>query len=214
VNVPLEPPSWETQQYTVKRRNLKEDLRNRYGCPWVNDICAEISKLHELLLYLELEAGVDEVMLLHGTTEKNAKNIVDKGSSECFGQRVLHGRGVYFMLESCQASQSCDSGSEACLLIAWVIVGHPFLTKGPIAQDGGPHCAEPGIPRDSTITKPRISKGKGSRARASSGLRPVSSSTAYTPRAACPAAPRLAFVRVVVLLCVSRTASRRGTLVH
>ena len=52
--------------------------------------------------------------------------------------RGLHGHGIYFTVDACKAHQFCDDGAEGCMILARVVLGHPFFATGPIRQGGTP----------------------------------------------------------------------------
>ena len=78
------------------------------------------------------------------------------------GGRQWYGRGVYFTTDSCKGSQNCDTGDERILILARVLLGHPFLAEGPVQSHERPLLIEGWeVPYDSTIARPGILNGKG-----------------------------------------------------
>merc|ERR1712062_441127 len=74
------------------------------------------------------KADVNEVLLLHGTTPEKAEHIAAQGFDERLAE--LDGHGIYFSAEACKAAQYC--GDSGCIIVARVVLGHPFLAKGPM----------------------------------------------------------------------------------
>merc|ERR1712151_1025441 len=76
--------------------------------------------------------------------------------------RGLYGRGVYFTTDSCKAQQYCGNGSDRTIILARVLLGHPYITSGPLhSHDRPPIIEAHGVPYDSTLARPGTPKGKG-----------------------------------------------------
>merc|ERR1712217_227110 len=102
----------------------------------------------------------NEVLLLHGTTEAKAQHIMRQGFDDRMCSRGLYGRGVYFTCDSCKALQHCGNSNTRCVILARVILGHPYWAEGPMRTHERPPQVDPeGVPHDSTIVQPGIPNG-------------------------------------------------------
>ena len=75
------------------------------------------------------------MFLLHVTDPKTAESIVKQGFDDRLCSRCLYGRGVYFTTEPCKAVQYCGNAGNPggrTMILARVLLGHPFLAEGPM----------------------------------------------------------------------------------
>merc|ERR1711879_901380 len=106
-----------------------------------------------------LEADANEVLLLHGTKDKNIHQIINQGFDErCAERTLLYGGGNYFTVDLCKATQYCDDNC-GCLLISRVILGHAFEAQGPMTDRRPPTAHGYGVPHDSVVARPGIPNG-------------------------------------------------------
>merc|ERR1712129_157773 len=113
------------------------------------------------LSWIKLERWANEVVLLHGTTADVADKIAKQGFDERLCERGLYGRGVYFTTDFCKTLQYCDVGTSKCVLVARVILGHPYMAQGPMeTHERPPEVEECGVPHDSTVARPGTPKGR------------------------------------------------------
>merc|ERR1712107_737082 len=132
---------------------IADMLRHRYDCPWATDIAPGVRTLQDLFSWIHLHHNASEVLLLHGTSQHSAADIVRQGFDERLTRRGLYGRGVYFTTDACKALQYSAGGG--CFILARVLPGHPFLAEGPMDSYERPPIAEAsGFPHDSTVARP------------------------------------------------------------
>lgn len=155
--------NWE--QYKMKRKQMVDALRRRPSCPWASDIAPATAELSKFFTHVHLEAGANEVLLLHGTSEESAAQIARQGFDERLTHRMLYGRGVYFTTDACKALQYCGDTDGGCIIVARVLLGHPFLAEGPMNKcERPPEVEGTGFQHDSIVVRPGIAngvKGKG-----------------------------------------------------
>merc|ERR1711957_633057 len=87
---------------------------------------------------------------------------MQEGFDDRMTRRHFYGRGVYFTTDSCKALEYCDKGPAKCIIVARVILGHPFIAKGPMKNSERPPAVDdlPGIRHDSVIAIPGIPNGR------------------------------------------------------
>eukprot|EP00415_Alexandrium_ostenfeldii_P004616 UN4616 len=147
-------------QYLAQRNQIAERIRRRPECPSVAELAPGCKRVQELFPHILLSKDANEVLLLHGCPTESIPYIVEYGFDERLNKRGgLYGNGVYFTFESCKAAQYTGPGTEGTLILARVILGHPFQAEGPLSHI--PMLEEYNTPYDSTIVRPGISKGKG-----------------------------------------------------
>eukprot|EP00747_Dinoflagellata_sp_TGD_P013648 gnl/TRDRNA2_/TRDRNA2_122737_c0_seq1.p1 gnl/TRDRNA2_/TRDRNA2_122737_c0~~gnl/TRDRNA2_/TRDRNA2_122737_c0_seq1.p1 ORF type:complete len:114 (+),score=10.19 gnl/TRDRNA2_/TRDRNA2_122737_c0_seq1:116-457(+) len=85
-----------------------------------------------------------------------------QGFDDRLSERDLYGSGIYFTTESCKAAQYCKrSSGRLCLVVARVLLGHPYLASEPMRGQRRPPLADlHGVPYDSVIARPGIVNGK------------------------------------------------------
>ena len=88
-----------------------------------------------------------------------------QGFDERLSDRGLYGRGVYFTTDPCKAVQYCDNHPPDrvhCVVLARVILGHPFFAQGPMqTHERPPQVPGHDVTHDSTVARPGIPNGKG-----------------------------------------------------
>ena len=150
------------KRYNFTRQEFSDSLRQRHDCPWATTIAPQVQQLEELLEYPHLERCANEVLLLHGTADDNVAHILQEGFDDRLSQRKLYGPGIYFTTDACKAAQYCGHGATGCIIIARVLLGHPFLAEGPLPKTERPPLVERhGVPHNSVIARPGIPNGKG-----------------------------------------------------
>ncbi len=150
------------KQYALRRQQTADALRDRRTCPWANRVAPGVADLGRLFPHVRLEPMANEVLLLHGTKAELAKRISRQGFDDRVLKRGLYGHGVYFSTEACKAAQFCGGGGHGCIILARVILGHPFLAAEPTPKNTRPpEVWGQGVPHDSTIARPGIPNGTG-----------------------------------------------------
>eukprot|EP00435_Cladocopium_sp_Y103_P065565 s203_g27.t1 len=85
--------------------------------------------------WAHLDAKINEVLLIHGTTQDKVDQIANFGFDERLArENGLYGQGVYFTDQSCKSFQYSGAKKQnaGCLIIARVILGHPCEAQGPM----------------------------------------------------------------------------------
>lgn len=156
------------KQYLFKRQMLCEALQEQHGYPVdgdINRINPKVEDLQRLFPHMELEAQVNEVLLLHGTKDGSVDQIVHQGFDERLSRRSLYGQGVYFTTDPCKVDQYCgdvDDSPVRTMILARVLLGNPFFAEGPMQTDSRPPLVHAtGLPHDSIVAQPGIPNGKG-----------------------------------------------------
>ena len=115
-----------------RKERVRQDLEGRDGIPTVaTNLPSRVCN------WAHLDAKINEVLLIHGTTPDKVEEIANYGFDERLANKCgLYGQGVYFTDQSCKSFQYSgakwqDSG---CFIIARVILGHPFPATGPLKQ--------------------------------------------------------------------------------
>lgn len=149
------------KQYCHQRGLVRDSLQARMDCPWVLDI-PPVKTWSQALSWVHLDHMANEALLLHGTTHEVAEKIATQGFDERMCKRGHYGRGIYLSTDFCKTIQYCDRSSLKCVLVARVILGHPFFAEGPMRDhDRPPETEGHGVPHDSTIVRPGTPNGKG-----------------------------------------------------
>lgn len=150
------------KKYMLTRKEFIEALQHRRECPWATNFGQGPAKLASIFEYVNLDCRANEVLLLHGTSMENAEHIVTQGFDERMTQRKLYGPGVYLTSDACKAAQYCGKGRQGCIIIARVLLGHPFEARGPMPSHDRPPAVEGrGVLHDSVVACPGIPNGKG-----------------------------------------------------
>jgi len=150
------------KKYCHHRELTRDTLKTRMECPWAADE-PPVKMLSEALSWLSLDHMANEVVLLHGCHLDIAEKIARQGFDERMCKRCFYGHGVYLTTDFCKALQYCDPGPSKCILVARVILGHPYFAKGAMdARDRPPEAEGHGVPHDSIIARPGIPRrGRG-----------------------------------------------------
>lgn len=151
--------------YTIKRAQVVQSIDGRRDCPWIRPVAPGNKFMERVIVGLgfveaQLDNLANEVLLLHATSESNAKHIARKGF-DCVAERHLFGTGVVMTTDACKAVQQCSFGDNGCIIVARVVLGHPFVAQGPIENHERPPLASTyGVPHDSIIAHPGITNGQ------------------------------------------------------
>eukprot|EP00929_Paragymnodinium_shiwhaense_P065656 TRINITY_DN32895_c0_g1_i2.p1 TRINITY_DN32895_c0_g1~~TRINITY_DN32895_c0_g1_i2.p1 ORF type:complete len:1067 (-),score=134.80 TRINITY_DN32895_c0_g1_i2:260-3460(-) len=151
-------------QYKARRAEMVDLLKKEPTCPWAHDVLPGAAKLHELLPHIPLVHDANEVLVFHGTTKAKAQDIVHgiEGFDERCSKRELYGRAVYFSTEVCKAAQDEYLRGDGCIIIARLILGHPYQAMAGMHGNARPPKIQGGNRvHDSTVARPGIPKGKG-----------------------------------------------------
>lgn len=148
VNVTL----WK--KYLSSRQTLMERLLHWQECPWIDDQAPVVEHTRSSFPHITLERNANEILLLHGT--KSAAEIAREGFDDRLNERSFYGVGNYFSTDHCKVQQYYEKGSSGCVILARVLLGHPFEATGQFSkkQRRPPNVPSAGIPYDSTIAKP------------------------------------------------------------
>lgn len=152
------------KDYEFRREQVRKELESRDG----NSVPSVQSALpSHMCNWAHLDAKINEVLLIHGTTSDKVEQIANFGFDERLArENGLYGQGVYFTDQSCKSFQYSGAKwqNSGCLIIARVILGHPCEAQGPLrnlkveplVDDNSPskgRChsviARPGIPQGS-----------------------------------------------------------------
>lgn len=150
------------KQYLSKRQQMHDCLQDRVSVPAVQQVLPQISKIAKAFPHIFLQQSVNEVLLLHGTSEQSANLIAEQGFDETLCKRHFYGTGIYFSPEVCKASEYTDGSGRFVIVVARVCIGHFFLAEGPRQrQQRAPMVPGTCCPHDSVIAVQGISKGRG-----------------------------------------------------
>ena len=154
------------QQYKFRKQRIRETISTHHDCPWVsNELVPEASATFSAALeHIKVDAWANELLLLHGTTQANANHILQQGFDDRLSGTIgmLYGTGVYFTSNSCKAMQYCNNDAQGgCIFIARVVLGHPYMARGPMRSHKRPPRSSHGSPHDSVIARPGIANGLG-----------------------------------------------------
>jgi len=148
------------KQYSVRKQNTIDALRERRDCPWLDAVAPPACKLQRYLPHIALDRSANEALLLHGTPSSNVQHILRQGFDDRLAGRDLYGAGLYLTSDFCKAAQYTTEG--CCVFLARVVLGHPYMATGPMKTHKRPPIAEPhGVPHDSVIASPGIPNGNG-----------------------------------------------------
>ena len=120
------------KDYEVRKEKVRKELEGRDSVPSITSNLPS-----RVCSWVHLDGKINEVLLIHGTTQDKIDQIANFGFDERLARESgLYGQGVYFTDQSCKSFQYSgapwqDSG---CFIIARVILGHPYSAPGPLKQ--------------------------------------------------------------------------------
>ena len=115
-----------------------------------------------------LALDIDEKILLHGTSWKNANSIVCEGFDNRMCQNAFYGAGVYFACAACKSHQyTCNQHKKCCsckcqrtVIIARVALGDSYVaTETRKKERRAPVRSASSGTYDSIVVKPGLIKG-------------------------------------------------------
>ena len=115
-----------------------------------------------------LALDIDEKILLHGTSWKNANSIVCEGFDNRMCQNAFYGAGVYFACAACKSHQyTCNQHKKCCsckcprtVIIARVALGDSFVATETRKKERRPPVRSGSSGTyDSIVVKPGLIKG-------------------------------------------------------
>ena len=118
------------KDYEFRKEQVRKELEGREAVPIV------ASNLPSLVCkWAHLDRKINEILLLHGTTQDKIEQIASFGFDERLArENGLYGQGVYFTDQSCKGLQysGANYGHTGCFIVARVILGHPINAVGPL----------------------------------------------------------------------------------
>lgn len=148
-------------QYKLKREQISKALQTRWECPDICQLAPGVKDFSQHIPYVVLQRGANEALLLHGTTSHSINGVAQQGFDDRMSRRGLFGSGLYFTCDACKAAQYCGYGQTGCLILARVILGHPYIATGPMKTHTRPPMVDGlTVPHDSTIARPGIPNGR------------------------------------------------------
>merc|ERR1712176_1688513 len=96
-----------------KKKDLADLLRSRKECPWARDAAPRVCEVERCFPDMHLDCRVNEVLLLHGTSQENAHKIAKHGFDERCNAQSYYGEGIYFTTDSCKAAQYCKPNAQS-----------------------------------------------------------------------------------------------------
>lgn len=123
------------KDYEFRKEKVRKELDGRDSVPAVTGGLPS-----QACSWAHLDEGINEILLIHGTTRDKINEIANFGFDERLArERGLYGQGVYFTDQSCKSRQSLQysgakCGNSGCFIIARAILGHPFRAQGPLKQ--------------------------------------------------------------------------------
>ena len=153
------------KDYEFRKDQVRKELEGREGVPTVTSMLSS-----KVCSWAHLDAKINEVLFIHGTTSDKTEQIASFGFDERLAhQRGLYGQGVYFTDQSCKALQysgavnKWQGPGEGYFIIARVILGHPKMATGPLKNTKVEPPVDPADPSKgrfhSVIAKPGIPTG-------------------------------------------------------
>ena len=118
------------KDYEFRKEQVRKELEVRQGVPILTSNLPS-----RVCSWVHLDRKINEVLLIHGTTQDKIDQIATFGFDERLARESgLYGQGVYFTDQSCKSFQYSgakwqDSG---CFIIARVILGHSDHATGPL----------------------------------------------------------------------------------
>ena len=118
------------KDYEFRKEQVRKELEGRDGVPSVTGNLPS-----RVCSWVHLDEKINEVLLIHGTTQDKIDQIANFGFDErLVRERGLYGQGVYFTDQSCKSFQYSGAKwqSSGCFIIARLILGHPYHAPGPL----------------------------------------------------------------------------------
>ena len=118
------------KDYEVRKEKVRKELEGRQFIPIVKSHLPS-----RVCSWVHLDGKINEVLLIHGTTQDRIDQIANFGFDERLARESgLYGQGVYFTDQSCKSFQysGAKSQNSGCFIIARVILGHPYHALGPL----------------------------------------------------------------------------------
>ena len=116
------------KDYEFRKEQVRKELEIRQGVPIVaSNLPSRVCS------WVHLDGKINEVLLIHGTTQDRIDQIANFGFDERLArERGLYGQGVYFADQSCKSLQYSGAKWQqtGCFIIARVILGHPCHAPG------------------------------------------------------------------------------------
>eukprot|EP00435_Cladocopium_sp_Y103_P063700 s203_g25.t1 len=122
------------KDYEFRREQVRKELESR-DCSSVPSVVSALPP--HMCNWVQLDAKINEVLLIHGTMSDKVEQIANFGFDERLArENGLYGQGVYFTDQSCKSFQYSGAKwqNAGCLIIARVILGHPCEARGPLKQ--------------------------------------------------------------------------------
>eukprot|EP00929_Paragymnodinium_shiwhaense_P095120 TRINITY_DN56098_c0_g1_i1.p1 TRINITY_DN56098_c0_g1~~TRINITY_DN56098_c0_g1_i1.p1 ORF type:complete len:560 (+),score=45.52 TRINITY_DN56098_c0_g1_i1:339-2018(+) len=155
-------------RYKLRRHEIERSIQHHTECPWVDTDFPELDFLIQSL-GLHREGRSNEAFVFHGTKASNVDGITKEGFIHQLSDRNLYGKGVYFAADFCKAMQyakEADSNGRLCVIIARVVLGHPYMARGSMNNQRPPLVENRDTRHHSTIAKrgiPNDPRNKASR---------------------------------------------------
>eukprot|EP00438_Fugacium_kawagutii_P018030 Skav216299 [mRNA] locus=scaffold494:135540:149103:- [translate_table: standard] len=124
------PSTWK--DYEFRKDQIRKELEGRDSVPAVTSGLPS-----RACSWAHLEAKINEILVIHGTTDDKIDQIANFGFDERLARESgLYGQGVYFTDQSCKSLQYSGAAwqNSGCFIIARVILGHPNYAEGPLKQ--------------------------------------------------------------------------------
>lgn len=150
------------KDYEFRKDQVRKELEGR-AFP-----CVTSNLPSKACSWAELDAKINEILVIHGTTLEKTDQIATYGFDERLARESgLYGQGVYFTDQSCKSLQYSGAATQdgGCFIIARLVLGHPFFTGGPLKNGKVEPFLDPLDPSKgrfhSVIAKPGTPTGLG-----------------------------------------------------
>jgi len=128
------------KRYLFEKKEIKHQLQDlSISVEPISPPSMLTSSLQEDFPALSLDRTANEILLFHGTSSKNLRQILQAGFDERLSKKSgLYGEGTYFTDESCKAFQyteadarfsSKGSKREGCIILARVALGDIYYVR-------------------------------------------------------------------------------------
>ena len=121
------------KDYEFRKEQVRKELDARPDVPAVTSALP-----WQVCSWAHLDAKINEVLVIHGTTSDKTTQIANFGFDERLARESgLYGQGIYFTDQSCKSLQysgvqTWQNQSSGCFIIARVILGRPMYAQGPL----------------------------------------------------------------------------------